>query len=140
MRAFYAGLLYLFLLLPSDLGAVDMVEIDIMAKVAAAEDADGSGVLWGFGNYFVTFVNPYLLGPVVTVVGYNIKGDATLSLERLMLMQHSEYSDGELLYFKTVYENERARLQKKENGRGALVGMVAGWATWVAIISAFINS
>ena len=140
MRAFYAGLLYLFLLLPSDLGAVDMVEIDIMAKVAAAEDADGSGVLWGFGNYVVTFFNPYLLGPVVTVVGYNIKGDATLSLERLMLMQHSEYSDGELLYFKTVYENERARLQKKENGRGALVGMVAGWATWVAIISAFVNS
>ena len=31
MRAFYAGLLYLFLLLPSDLGAVDMVEIDIIS-------------------------------------------------------------------------------------------------------------
>ena len=55
-------------------------------------------------------------------------------------MIQEEFSDTELLYFKSVYEKERAKLQKKENGRGALIGTGVVWAMYIAFFAAIVGA
>ena len=109
-------------------------EIQNLAKLHAQEDARPNGLGWAAGSFTASlFLSPLLGGGVTTLIAYNSKGEYSVPSMRYQYIDDKYNEDG-FYHYKSVYELERARLQKKGNGRGALSGAGICWALFFVII------